>query len=188
MTQPDFVTRASQLWKQMTDGQRGRAAEAFWKEGQAGAEHAEIVGLLSRRLNFRVKSVLALPLGRKVQYTAGLASVSDGVAGRLLIAYHLAHQRPMMAQFLDALGIPHDDGLIDDDVQPTVDAGKVPAAARALYADHPAEDVRLYLATLLLQDPGTWAGLAEAIDAPAAATPPEDAQPGLPSDDTTAAR
>lgn len=161
MTQPEPITRASQLWKQMTDSQRSRAAEAFWSEGAAGPEHAEVVGLLSRRLNFRVKSVLALPVERKVKYTAGLAAVSDGVAGRLLIAYHLTHQRPMMAQFLDALGIPHDNGLIDEEVQPTVDADRMPAAATELRASHPADDVRLYFATLLLQDPATWGALAD---------------------------
>lgn len=165
MSQPEPITRASQLWKQMTDAQRTRAAEAFWTEGEAGAEHAEVVGLLSRRLNFRVKSVLALPVARKVKYTAGLASVSDGVAGRLLVAYHLTHQRPMMALFLDGLGITHDNGLIDDEAQPTVDADKVPAAAAALRAAHPPEDVGLYFATLLLQDPQTWGAIAS-LEAP----------------------
>lgn len=165
MTQPEPITRASQLWKQMTDAQRARAAEAFWKEGQAGPEHAEVVGLLSRRLNFRVKSVMALPIDRKVKYTAGLAAVSDGVAGRLLIAYHLTHQRPMMAEFLDALGVAHDNGLIDDEAQPTVASDKMPAAADALRKAHPAEDVDLYFATLVLQDPQTWGALAGAQDA-----------------------
>ncbi len=169
MTEPEPITRASQLWKQMTDSQRSRAAEAFWKEGDAGPEHAEVIGLLSRRLNFRVKSILALPVDRKVKYTAGLAAVSDGVAGRLLIAYHLAHQRPMMAQFLDAIGIPHDNGLIDDEVAPSVDAEKIPAAAAALREAHPVDDVRLYFATLLLQDLGTWGALAE--DGAGPATP-----------------
>lgn len=160
MSEQAPITRASQLWKRMTDQQRSRAAEAFWREGEAGAEHAEVVGLLSRRLNFRVKSVLALPVDRKVKYTAGLAAVSDAVAGRLLIAYHLGQQRPMMGRFLDALGIAHEDGLIDDQVTPTVDPAKVPAAVTALREAHPTEDVDLYLSTLLLQDPGTWAVLA----------------------------
>src|SRR5690606_19442861 len=125
-----------------------------------GPEHAEVVGLLSRRLNFRVKSILALPIERKVKYTAGLAAVSDGVAGRLLIAYHLAHQRPMMGEFLDAPGIAHDNGLSDDEAQPTVPPDALPAAAAALRASHPREDVDLYFATLVLQDPQTWGGLA----------------------------
>jgi hypothetical protein len=165
MSEQEPVTRASQLWKRMTDDQRSRAAEAFWKEGEAGAEHAEVVGLLARRLNFRVKSILALPVEKKVKYTAGLAAVSDAVAGRLLIAYHLGYQRPMMGQFLDALGIAHEDGLIDDEAAPSVDPEKVPAAVAALREAYPADDVDLYFSTLLLQDPDTWGALAPALSA-----------------------
>jgi hypothetical protein len=159
MSDVEQITRASQLWKLMTEAQRRRAAEAFWSEGDAGAEHAEIVGLLSRRLNFRVKSVLALPPDRKAKYTAGLAAVSDGVAGRLLVTFHLTHQRPMMSTFLDALGIAHDHGLIADDSAPALDASKLPAAIAALREQYPAEDVDLYLHTLRLQDHQTWSGL-----------------------------
>lgn len=161
MPDVDQITRASQLWKLMTDDQRRRAAEAFWNEGEAGAEHAEVVGLLSRRLNFRVKSVLALPLEKKAKYTAGLAAVSDGVAGRLLVTFHLTHQRPMMGAFLDSLGIPHENGLIADDAHPTLDAGKLPDAVKALREQYPAEDVDLYLHTLRLQDHATWGVVGE---------------------------
>ncbi len=159
MSDVEQITRASQLWKFMTEGQRRQAADAFWSEGEAGAEHAEVVGLLSRRLNFRVKSVLALPLDRKVKYTAGLAAVSDAVAGRLLVTFHLTHQRAMMATFLDALGIAHENGLIADDAAPALDASKLPEAVTALGEQYPAEDVNLYLHTLRLQDHRTWSGL-----------------------------
>jgi hypothetical protein len=161
MPDVEQITRASQLWKLMTDSQRRQAAEAFWSEGEAGAEHAEIVGLLSRRLNFRVKSVLLLPLEKKAKYTAGLAAVSDGVAGRLLVTFHLTHQRPMMATFLDALGITHDNGLISEESAPTVDPAKLPEAIKALREQYPAEDVDLYLHTLRLQDHATWGGVGQ---------------------------
>jgi hypothetical protein len=65
----------------------------------------------------------------------------------------------MMSAFLDALGIPHDEGLIEEDAT-TPDAGKLASASAALLEQFPAEDVRLYFATLLSQDPDTWAGLA----------------------------
>ncbi len=161
MSDVDPITRASQLWKLMTEAQRRQAAEAFWKEGEAGTEHAEVVGLLSRRLNFRVKSVLALPLEKKAKYTAGLAAVSDGVAGRLLVTYHLTHQRAMMATFLDALGITHENGLISEETAPTLDADRLPAAIEALRTQYPAEDVNLYMHTLRLQDHQTWSPLGE---------------------------
>lgn len=159
MSDVEQITRASQLWKLMTDAQRQAAAEAFWSEGEAGAEHAEVVGLLSRRLNFRVKSVLALPLEKKARYTAGLAAVSDGVAGRLLVTYHLGRQRPMMGAFLDALAIPHDNGLITEETTPSFDASKLPDAVATLRGQFPLEDVNLYLHTLRLQDHATWGGV-----------------------------
>lgn len=161
MSDVEEITRASQLWKLMTDAQRRTAAEAFWGEGEEGAEHAEVIGLLSRRLNFRVKSVLALPIDRKARYTAGLAAVSDGVAGRLLVTFHLTHQRPMMSTFLDALGISHENGLIADEAAPALDASKLPTAVAALREQYALEDVNLYLHTLRLQDHATWGGLGE---------------------------
>ena len=41
MSDVEQITHASQLWKLMTDAQRRQAAEAFWAEGEAGAEHAQ---------------------------------------------------------------------------------------------------------------------------------------------------
>lgn len=159
MSDVEQITRASQLWKLMTEDQRRQAAEAFWGEGEAGAEHAEVIGLLSRRLNFRVKSVLALPIDKKAKYTAGLAAVSDGVAGRLLVTFHLTHQRAMMSTFLDTLGIAHENGLIADEAAPALDEAKLPEAVEALRGQYPAEDVTLYLHTLRLQDHRTWGGV-----------------------------
>lgn len=161
MTDVETMTRASHLWKQMTEGQRLRAAEAFWSEGETGAEHAEAVGLLSRRLNFRAKSVLALPVDKKAKYTASLVGVSDAVAARLLVTYHLTYQRQMMSAFLDALGIAHENGLIADDAQPTVDPDTLPGAVQILRDQYPPEDVAIYFATLRLQDPHAWAGLTD---------------------------
>ena len=76
------------------------------------------------------------------------------------MAFPRAHQRRMMAAFLDALGIPHEDGLITSELEGgAVAADKVAAGVKALEASFPAEDVQRYFATLLAQDPDTWAGL-----------------------------
>ncbi len=65
----------------------------------------------------------------------------------------------MMGAFLDALGIKHENGLIEEDaVKP--DADKIGPAAAALAQQFPPDDVRIYLNTLLSQDPETWGGLA----------------------------
>ncbi len=68
----------------------------------------------------------------------------------------------MMAAFLDALGIAHEDGLIqEDEVKP--DAAKLAPAAADIAKTFPADDVSLYLNTLLCQDPETWAPLGESV-------------------------
>jgi len=85
----------------------------------------------------------------------------DLLAARMLVSYHLAHQRPMMSAFLDALGIPHDNGLITEDPKGPVTAEQVKAGRAALAGSYPAEDVELYFATLLAQDPETWSVLRE---------------------------
>jgi hypothetical protein len=64
----------------------------------------------------------------------------------------------MMGSFLDALGLKHDNGLIeDDDAKPEPE--KVAPAAAALSEKYPADDVSLYLTTLVCQDPETWGEL-----------------------------
>lgn len=157
------IPRPAKLWKDLPEERRLAAAEAFWDDEQSVAEQAEVVGAIARQLNFRPKSVIALPVERKVKHTSRMAQVSDAVASRLLVAYHLQAQRPMMGAFLDALGITHEDGLIKDEDVKRPEADTLRAAAATLAGKFPAGDVRLYFSTLVLQDPDTWGGLAELL-------------------------
>ena len=157
---PD-ITRPSQLWKPMPTERKLQAAEAFWRDGEATLEHAEAVALLAQRLKFRAKSVVALPVEKKVRHLVSVP-VTELVAARMLIAYHLAHQRPMMGSFLDALGITHESGVIAEDETPKPAPEALLKAAETIGASYPADDVALYLSTLLWQDPETWGALSDA--------------------------
>jgi hypothetical protein len=140
---------------------RRQAAEAFWHDENGAKERAEAIAAIAQRLKFRTKSVVVLPAARKIQYLLDLPVVPEGVAARLLVSHHMAHKRAMMAAFLDALGVAHDDGMIAEDAVVSQEADKVHAAVKAIAASFPAEDVALYLSTLSWQDPQTWAALAE---------------------------
>jgi hypothetical protein len=153
------LARPAALWKSMPDAERRLAAKAFWDDTESIVEQAEVMALIARKLNFRFKSVQNMSTERKVKQLMALGNVSDGVAGRLLVSYHLAHQRPMMAAFLDALGIEHDKGLIAQDATPQPDAEKLKAAAATVRGAFPGPAVDLYFATLALQDPETWGGV-----------------------------
>ena len=163
MSDTSTVPRPSQLWKQLSPERKLQAAEAFWRDENGSVEQAEALATIAQRIKFRIKSVLSMPVERKAKQLVALPAVSEMVAARLLVAYHLVHQRPMMGAFLDALGIAHEEGLIsEEDVQPP-DPEKLKAAAKTLAASFPAEDVTVYLSTLTWQDPDTWGGLADSL-------------------------
>jgi hypothetical protein len=162
MPEVPAIALPSHLWKSLSVERKLRAAEAFWKDENAGAEQAEAIVVIAQRIKFRPKSVAVLPVEKKAKHLSTLLGVSEMMAARLLVAYHLEHQRPMMGSFLDALGIKHENGMIaEDDVQPPGDAALKKAAA-AIGQAYPAEDVSLYLSTLLWQDMETWGPLADA--------------------------
>jgi hypothetical protein len=153
--------RPSRLWKKLSSERRLAAAELFWADEQSTEQQIEAVGALAAHMKFRAKSVIGLPLEKKAKYLATLPVVSDTVAARALVNYHLARQRRMMAAFLDSLGIAHEDGLINDDNMTKPDKAALTAAAADLATRFPRDDVSLYFSTLVSQDPDTWGGLAE---------------------------
>jgi hypothetical protein len=155
------IPRPSVLWKLLSPERKQQAAEAFWRDENAMMEQGEAIVAIAMRIKFRVKSVREMPVEKKARHLVALGNVSEMIAARLLVAFHLAHQRPMMAGFLDALGIAHEDGLIASEELDPPSAEKLADAARSLGASYPPEDVALYLSTLVWQDPETWGALAD---------------------------
>jgi hypothetical protein len=143
----------------MPEARRLQAAEAFWNEDDGVEQQVEAMALLARQLKARPRFVQGLPVERRAKYLAHYPGMPEVLAARLLVSYHLGHRRAMLRTFLDALGIPHDDGLITADVEGPMPAEKLQAGVAALEAAFPAGDVSLYLATLLAQDPDTWGAL-----------------------------
>jgi hypothetical protein len=151
--------RPSRIWKRLSDERRRTAAQAFWTDTESRNEQTQAIAAIAQQKKFRPKSVAALPLDRKAQFLASLPALSEPLAARALVAYHLQAQRPMMSAFLDALGIKHEDGAIADEEITAPDAARLTKAAKQLAAGFPREDVGVYLSTLVCQDPTVWAGL-----------------------------
>jgi len=160
--QADDYIPPSRIWRRLPAERRIEAARAFWENDDEASqtEQIEAVLALSRHMKFRPQSMQSMPIDKRAKYLSQLPAMTDSIAARALVSYHLAHQRPMMAVFLDALGIAHEDGLITaEDLQPPARPALAKAAAD-LTRTHPPQDVALYLSTLYAQDPQTWAGLA----------------------------
>jgi hypothetical protein len=155
--------RPVRVWKRLSAERRLAVAEPFWVDEQSAEQQAEAISAIALHMKFRTKSVLALPLEKRVKYLSTLPTISDSIVARAMVAYHLETQRPMMSAFLDLLGITHENGLISDENVPTPDPDKLKAAAAELASKYPAEDVNLYFSTLVAQDPDTWGGLASVV-------------------------
>lgn len=138
---------------------RVEAADLFWNDEHSAEQQMEAVASIATHMKFRPRSILALAPEKRARYLAQLPTVSDAIAARALVSYHLERQRPMMGAFLDHLGIAHENGLISEENVPKPDPEKIKGAVEHLLASYPAEDVSLYLATLVSQDPDTWDAL-----------------------------
>jgi hypothetical protein len=149
MTKDYSSFRPSRIWKRMTPERRSDAAHLFWSDEQSAEQQVEACATIATHMKFRAKTVLSLP------------NVSDAVAARALVNYHLERQRPMMSAFLDALGIAHDNGLINDETVVRPESGKLRTAAEEIAGRYPSDDVSLYFSTLVSQDPDTWGELSE---------------------------
>src|ERR1043165_5406584 len=157
-----MVDRPSQLWKDMPLEKRVLAAEAFWRDEDSPeieVQQMEAIVTLAKRLNFRTRSLIALPVERRAKQLAQLTDVGDSIATRALIAYHFQNQRPLMAAFLDALGIAHNDGLITEEEVRAPERDRLSAAVTTVQTSFQADDVDLYLRTLAALDGGTWANI-----------------------------
>ena len=151
--------RPSRLWKELPIEKRIAVADAFWRDDQGPEQQAEATVVLARRLNFRAKSLSALPIERRARHLANVSDLSDTVAGRALVAYHFTSERPMMTTFLDALGIAHEEGLITAEEVAAPDSKTLATAVETLRVAFPSDAVDLYLRTLVALDGDTWSGL-----------------------------
>lgn len=80
------------------------------------------------------------------------------VAGSLLSAWLLKKHNPMLVDFLDALGIPHKEGVVDS-LPDEIDDARLRAAVETLLAKYPAEVVSVYLQAFNEMNEVEWSNL-----------------------------
>lgn len=151
----------ARLWKALDEPTRREAAEALYEDRETRLEADTAV---AAAIHFRDASVRKLPVTQRVGYLLRAVRPDDSLASSLLLALHLGRRQALLSAFLDRLGIPHDEGMIDPDHelgQPTAEDLAGPVSD--LYAEFPRDQVETYLACLLALDPETWGGLLEVI-------------------------
>jgi len=155
------TTTVRRLWKALTAAEKSDAITACLSDDENGWVKNSTRTAVAAALKFRPQTVSTWPRAKLVSEAARLPLDDAQLLSAYIVDLHLGHRRPMMGAFLDALGIENDEGRIDSEKVevPQQDPAKLAAAADALVAKFPADEVATYFLTLLLQDSGAWAGL-----------------------------
>jgi hypothetical protein len=150
---------ATRLWKRLGREERLAAAAAFWRETPQEVAAAALAAIVKAR-HLRPQSARSLGEEEKTRSLAAVLEPGENVASALLVALHLGPRRPMLATFLDAAGLPHENGILKEEDDGTrLSEASARAGVHALAASFPRPDIETYLNTLWLQDPDRWEAL-----------------------------
>lgn len=148
------------IWNLMGPERRQAAGEAFWSSPEQKATQQRVEALLAARLKARPVFIKRLPQDRKAAYLSREMAANPFLWEAAMTAYHFAGHRSMLTDFLDAVGIKHEEGRYDTpkDMEPP-SAEKLEAAATQLLDKYRKMDVMVYLGALVIQDESFWANL-----------------------------
>jgi hypothetical protein len=150
------------LWKKLEREERLAATTAFWAEPTREVFGTAVEKIAQSR-HMRPQTVLKMSEAERASALAGILDPGEPLAASLLVSLHLSQRRPLLGAYLDALGLPHEDGVLGEeaDAGPPVTADAARSAADTIRETHPAHHIAVYLNTLWLQDPERWSCLAE---------------------------
>jgi hypothetical protein len=99
---------------------------------------------------------------RPQRYATMLATLArpalDAVAGGLIRAWLVKKQKAMLVDFMDALGIKHEDGIVEN-LPGQMDDAKLKPAVAVLLAKYPQETVAVYLNAFNDMNEANWTNL-----------------------------
>jgi hypothetical protein len=153
---------ANRIWRQLPSEIRISASKVFWAKPTIEQKQF-LFAAIAKAKNVREISVRRAPLERLVNWTAATLSLPDDMANSLLRDYLLHSHRAIIVSYLESLGIPHSDGLIEEGFDlASLPKERVQDAARTLFASPDRQAAELYLKYLVIQG-GPWAVIEEVL-------------------------
>ncbi len=151
-----FHRTAQRLWKSLSPEERLAAATHFWTEPPADVVGAAL-GVLVKARHMRPQAARSLAPEAQARILATVFEPGETLAAALLVSLHLGHRRPLLAAFLDALGLPHQDGVLQqEETEPPPLREEEARKAASTLGGFPRPQVATYFNTLWLQDPERW--------------------------------
>ena len=150
-----WQTTSNRLWKTLSAEEKQLAAAELVKDPTPLIK-ASVVAVVAEARKMRPIAARKLPPEAQAKIVATVRDPGEILASSLLVALHLGPRKPMLIAFLDALGLPHEDGVLKDEATEAISLEDLKKGCAALSAEPPSA-VRIYLNTLWLQDGGRWA-------------------------------
>jgi hypothetical protein len=154
------------IWNLMGEERRLAAAKTFWESSEQKGAQRQVEQVLAQRLHARPVFLKKLPAEKKAGYLARDMATMPYLWDAVMVSYHFAAHRQMLKDFLDALGIPNDNGHYDtgkNQLQPPT-AEALEAAVKTLLEKYDRTDVLVYLGAAVTQDEQFWANLKPIVD------------------------
>ncbi len=153
------------IWNLMGEERRLAAARTFWGSSEQKGTQRQVEQMLAQRLHARPVFVKKLPPEKKAGYLARDMATMPYLWDAVMISYHFAAHRPMLTDFLNALGIPNKDGHYESAESLTPPATEaLEPAVKALLEKYDPTDVLVYLGAAVTQDTVLWANLKPIVE------------------------
>ena len=154
---------AAQIFQRLSPG---LAAQVFSHLQEADKPtYRMAIQTLAAQRKLRPQFVERKPREERYQWLQGALArpAAEQIGANLLQMWLMGTQAPMLCDFLDALGIAHEENGGIDNLPPAPPAEKVQAAVDGLLAKHPAEAVAVYLHSFQAMDIAGWPVLGEIL-------------------------
>ena len=117
---------------------------------------------VAKALRFRPQAIRKLPMAKRAKkaHSILIAGSQAELCYELFGSYLIKNRKELVTGFLDATGVVHEEGMIEDLDDNTPDADKIAEAVKELDGKFETEDVTLYLSLAAEQ----WPGLKELDD------------------------
>ena len=134
------------LWRALSDEERRAATAAYLKAEEGGRD--QLNRIVAEARNFRPDTVWKWPAEKICEAMCRVSLRNHGLAAGLLRRHHIPGQLGMVTGFLDALGVPHAEGLVDSLEEVDADADVVRSAVGSLATEYGPRAIATYLLTL----------------------------------------
>lgn len=156
------------IWNALTVAEKEDACQMLLEGKDTFSKDVlpRVIQELAGALKFREAFLKRLPIGERARQLRRLADSPTlrHVCDDLLRSWIVRRKTEMLICFVEAQGLKHSNGILDDSVTPT-ELKSVKKGVLAVLAKFPRREVALYMGVMLTAGGDFWVGLPEAIEA-----------------------